>query len=266
MTIRKYPILILFFIGMSGIPTTAQSDFQVVKEWKLKGVNLVTVDRLGNFFIQQKKRLRKYDPDGKQLASLSQKSIRVEPWYHPSVFIFNQAARNYVVYDRNLENGVTHAIDPAVAIEPVLVCPTHDNKLWILDQADWSAKKINPLTNEVLLEFSIDQANFKADVQIREYLNLLILVDKNAGILILNHLGKVIESIEVQNLKSVYFFGEELYYLQDSTLKFFNLLTEEQHELKLPGNCVHAVLTDERLLLIDATGKVTLFRYTPEPE
>lgn len=266
MTIRKSS-LILFLIGiMSGIPTTAQTDFQVVKKWKLKGINLVTVDRLGNFFIQQKGRLRKYDAEGKQVASLTQKSIRIEPWYHPSVFIFNQAARNYVVYDRNLENGVKQTIDPAVAIEPILVCPTHDNKLWILDQADWSAKKINPLTHEVLHEFSIDQANFKADVQIREYLNLLILVDKNAGILILNHLGKIIESIEVQNLKAVYFFGEDLYYVQDNTLKFFNLLTEEQHDLKLPGNCVHAVLTDERLLIVDANGKVTLFRYTPEPE
>ncbi|MEQ1587632.1 MAG: hypothetical protein ABL895_17230 [Cyclobacteriaceae bacterium] len=265
---RSHGFQILFFvfilfIGSSGY---SQTNLKKIKEWKASKVNLLTVDRLGNFFlVNSKGKIKKYDATGKLVASVSKTTpALLEPWYHPSIFVYSRKNQTYSVYGRNFEDRKDYLIEPALAIESTLVCPTHDNKLWILDKADWSLKKVNPLTSEVIQEFALDTSLFKAStdfIYLREYLNLIFLVDKNSGILILNHLGKAIETIAIQNPKQVYFFGDELYYLENNTLKFFNLLTEERHEVKLPDETAQAVMTDELIITLNFRNRVSLYTY-----
>src|SRR5690606_34179970 len=130
------------------------------------------------------------------------------------IFVYNRGKQHYNVLDRNFESSTTYEIDSSWGIEPLLVCPTHDNRLWVLDQADWSLKKVLPTNNQVIYEFNLTpeisaQAEF---IHLREYLNLVFLLDKNSGIVILNHLGKVIERIAVPGLTGFYFFGDEMYF------------------------------------------------------
>lgn len=257
---KRFAILPLLLLWISI--AQGQSDFKKLKSWKAKGVTSIAVDRIGNFFIEQSNgRISKYDPDGNQLAKISKtKATLLEPWYHPSIFVY-KSQQAYSVYGRNFENRKDYIIDPAIAIEPYLACPTHDNKLWVLDKADWSAKKINPLTNEVIQEFFINSTTQSDFIFIREYLNLLILVDKNRGIIVMNHLGKEIESIIVQKPDAVHFFGEDLYYIEAGKLKFFNLTTEERYEITLPPDTQQALLTDERLLTVNSTNQLILYTY-----
>lgn len=148
------------------------TDLKRIKGWKEKNVSSITLDRLGDFFIIHKKTVqsKKYDPTGKQIASLSKTSpTLVEPWYHPSIFIYSRQKQTYSLYGRNFENRVDYTIDPALAIEPYLVCPTHDNKLWILDKADWSLKKVIPGRPKVIQEFTINPE--KHPCQCRVYLS-----------------------------------------------------------------------------------------------
>lgn len=261
----------LIFVSFLFIPfiASSQTDLKKIKEWKTKNVTLITEDRLGNFFLVQKDgKIKKYDPDGKVLASGVEKSLTlIEPWYQPSIFTYVRSKQKYMVYGRNFENRQEFEIEPALAIEPFLVCPTHDNKLWILDHADLSLKKVNRYTNEVIYEFEIDSTLVAPNsdyIYLREYLNLIFLLDKNSGILILNHLGNVINKIEIANLKSFYFYGEDLYYLQENKLTFINILTEKQREVLLPMDTQQAILTDERIITLNSKGKATLYLYSPE--
>jgi hypothetical protein len=263
-----YSIRIIFlFILVSCSTLHAQSDLKKTKEWKVKGVNLISIDRLGNFFLLQKNgKIKKYDPQGNVLASLSGTSpTLIEPWYHPSIFIYSRSQQKYNVYGRNFENPKEYTVEPAFAIEPSLVCPTHDNKLWIFDKADQSLKKVNPLTNEVLQEFTVSEVDANSNSEftyLREYLNLIFLLDKNSGILILNHLGKVIEKIDVKNLTQFHFFGEDLYYLENNTLEFIDLLTDKRHELILPAGTQQAIITDEIILTINSRSRAILYTYS----
>lgn len=261
----------LIFLSFVFIPfiASSQSDLKKVKGWKTKNVTLISEDRLGNFFLIQKDgKIRKYDPDGKVLASGFEKALTlIEPWYQPSVFMYVRSKQKYMITGRNFENRQEFELEPALAVEPYLVCPTHDNKLWILDHADLSLKKVNRFTNEVIHEFGIDSTLLSPNndfIYLREYLNLIFLLDKNSGILILNHLGNVIGKIEVSNLTSFYFYGEDLYYLHENKLKFINILNEKQHEVQLPTDTQQAILTDERIITLDSKGKATLYSYSLE--
>jgi hypothetical protein len=245
----------------------AQTDFVKVKTWKAKRTELISVDRLGNFiFIEKSGRLIKYDGDGKKIAASTKQPLTlVEPWFQPTVFVYDRGKQQYYLLDRHFESTAAYPIDSAWAIEPALVCPTHDNRLWILDRADWSLKKVLPTANQVIQEFNLPIENSPTEfVYLREYLNLVFLLDKNAGILIVNHLGNVIEKIHAPGLAGFYFFGDEMYFVQDGKLKYFNLLTSQWREHAVPSNAVQAIITDERLITLNAGKVATLYKYTPQ--
>lgn len=264
---HSLPILIFTILLLTGFSGYSQTNLKVIKEWKANQVNQIAVDRIGNFFlVNNKGQIKKYDATGKLVSSVSKTSVTLlEPWYHPSIFVYSRKNQTYSMYGRNFEDRKDYTLDPVFAIEPTLVCPTHDNKLWILDKADWSLKKVNPLTNEVIQEFVLDSSVLSSAtdfIYLREYLNLIFLLDKNSGILILNHLGKVIETIKIQNPKQVYFFGDECYYLENNSLKFFNLLTEEKHQAALPDGTVQAVMTDELIITLNSGNRIRLYSYS----
>lgn len=237
-----------------------------VKEWSTKEIANVSVDRMGNFFLLQKKGgVKKYDPDGKVMASLSKrKPTLIEPWYHPGIFIYDRGTQKYFSYGRFFEEVKEYQLAPELAIEPFLVCPTHDNRLWILDKADYSLKKVNPLTQEVVNEFVLDIGSATPEfTYLREYQNLIFLQEKNFGIWIVNTLGKVITKIEIINPGNFSFFGQELYYLENNSIRFFDLLTEARQELALDGDLKFAIVTDERVLTVSTKNRITLYNYIP---
>jgi len=84
-----------------------QSDFVKLKSWKAKKTESISVDRLGNFiFIEKSGRMRKYDTEGKNIATSSaQKITLVEPWFQPTLspgfnlrFLFTPAIKNNTIY------------------------------------------------------------------------------------------------------------------------------------------------------------------------
>jgi hypothetical protein len=261
------PVL-LFFLFFFSTPLYSQTLLKKVKEFKSREVTQASVDRLGNFFLVLKNgSIKKYDSQGKVIASLKGKNTTLlEPWYHPSIFIYDKKKQHYAVYGRNFENGRHTPLEPAWAIEPSLVCPSNDNKLWLFDQADASIKKVNPFTSEVLIEFSVDTAKFKTKpdfTHLREYQSMIFLLDKNSGIVIFNNIGKQINKIEKEGIGNFNFFGEELYYLDGSSIKLFDLYTEETHEIKVEDDNKFALVTDERIILINKMNKVSVFEFKP---
>jgi hypothetical protein len=257
----------LFYVSFTlmALEGCGQTTLAKIKEWNAKEISNVTVDRIGNFFLINKKgAIKKYDPNGKVMATLPKSNpTLIESWYHPSIFIYDRATQKYYTYGRFFENAHEKKLPPEFAIEPYLVCPTHDNRLWILDKSDYSLKKINPLNNEVLNEIVVNTgSSVPAFLYLKEYQNLIFLQERNA-IWIINTLGKVINKIESTQLGNVGFFGQELYYLEKNTVHFLNLLTEEKYELKLEGELKFALVTDERILTVNTRNKVTLYNYVP---
>lgn len=254
--------LLLFHAGQ------AQTLGKKIKDIKLKGVSQVSVDRLGNFFLISKSGvIKKYDAQGKEMASLKNPHVTLlEPWFHPIIFMYNRHNQTIHTYGRHFENEKITPLDPAWAIEPQLVCPTNDNKIWIYDGSDASLKKVNPLTQEVISEFSIDTTQLKQKpsyTHLREYQSMLFMLDPKLGIYIFNNIGKLINHIQVAGLLNFNFFGEELYYLRENKIYFFDLYTEEKRSIPVDPGYQFVMVTDERILIVQQK-KGSLYEFNPQ--
>jgi hypothetical protein len=262
-------VLLLCVLAFSHITvfTNAQTP-KKIKEFRVGKLDNVSVDRLGDLFIIFKNgSIKKYDANGKVLASLKKGKIPtlIEPWFHPMIFSYFRDEQKYVYSDHNLQLVQQEKIDPSIAINPFLICPTNDNKLLILDQADWSIKKFNPKTSKVISEFNIDTIGLSKKPQftyLREYQNLIFLLDENSGILIFSNLGKKINHIKCK-VRNFGFYGEELFYLLGDKVILFDLYTEAIREAKVEqGKFV--IITDERIFLIKENNRISFYEFLAE--
>jgi len=259
-----FPCLIFAALLINN-PLNAQ-NLKKVKGFRPGKIENVAVDRLGDFFLVfGNGTIKKYDANGKVLASLkgNKSPTLIEPWYHPRIFKYDYRDRTCIIYDRNFQNGDVQPLDPSIAIDPILVCPTNDNQLIVLDRADFSIKRVNPASQEVTAEFYIDTVGARLNVTyLREYQNLIFLLDKNHGIIIYNKEGKKINRLRT-NANNFGFFGEELYFLQHEKIIFFDLYTEKTRELRI-ADSKFILVSDERILLVDSHDQVSIFEFSTE--
>jgi hypothetical protein len=264
---------VLLLLSLLLKPAASAQTITKIKEFKAKGVQSLTVDRLGNFFLIFKSgAIKKYDPDGKLLASLKGGKViptLVEPWYHPSIFVFDRPKQEWIVFDHDLKNPQITPVDPSVAIAPYLVCPTNDNKLLVFDKADNSVKKVSRFTNESLFEFTIDTTKLgKAPdfIFIREYQNMIFLLDRNSGIWVYNNIGRQVNFIQATDLTGFGFYGEEIFFFKDGGLTLFDLYTEKTRQIPLEKAYRQSYITDERVISIDNYSRVSLYQFIDIPK
>jgi hypothetical protein len=176
----------------------------------------------------------------------------LEPWNPLRVFIYSRNNQEITLLDHSLAVQQKIAVDPAWAIEPFLASPSIDNDFWVLDNADKSLKRIDHQTKAVAREVSLKMpAGSDPDfIFLREYQNLIFLIDWKSGVLIFSTVGNLIHKIESRNLEYIGFLGEEFYYLEEGKLKFYDLYTEERHEITVDPSARFIYVTDERMILV----------------
>lgn len=227
----------------------------------------ISVDRLGNFYLILKNSvIQKYNPDGELLAEskpMEAKKINVEAWNPLQIVVHSPDSFHYHILDHELQNERIVVLDSSLAIFPHLISPGYESSLWIIDGADQSLKRIESLQKGLTYESKLQAPGWDDDpniIQIREYQNMIFLLDTESGISMFTSLGKLVRSIEERNIKYFNFMGEELYFLKDNKIILFDLYTEETRELKIEGDCIFALITDERLILVKK-DTVEIFEY-----
>lgn len=235
----------------------------------VKGIENVTIDRLGNIYAQlENQTINKYDTDGIWMASFSNleriEISQIEPWNPLSVFIFSSPIREIELLDRSLIRLERISVDQSLAIEPALACPSSNNTYWLFDRADLTLKKIDLINSGVDLQIELNKVAHSVPpnyIALREYQNMIFLIDLTTGIEIYSIVGKRIHKIEAPGISYFGFLGQELYYLEAGNLKFYDLYTEELHQFSV-GNVKQALATDERLILVNADS-IEIFEYKP---
>lgn len=249
-------LILVFAICTSS--TFAQNGFQ-----KLKSISLparpasAAIDRVGELYVVTENNfLVKYDINGEVLASdeLPAQPDIFDPRDGSHAFLYWREPQRYELRLPDLKTtSVSHGIDSSFAVSPFLVCPSGDHDILILDSADWSLKKISTSSNAVLYETivfeeQVDPANL---LFMREYQNFIFILERGAGIHVFNRMGKLLRTIKSASASWFNFLGEEIYFPEDGKLRFFDLFTAEERTLSIPHPFTFALLSDERLFVIN---------------
>lgn len=226
-----------------------------------------TVDRPGELYLVLKDgQIHRYDKDGKLAIAYKHKGAPTlfDPRDGARLFAYYRNQQMYEYYNPSFETTASYQIDPAFAIQPWLMCPSGDHKLWILDKADNSLKKINAQHTEVEMEVLIDSVTIKnasTFFTMREYQGFVFILNPD-GIHIFNSIGNHIKTIEQKGIHALNFLGEELYFLKNGELKFFDLFTAELRTALPLKPSRSVLLTDERQFLI-GYKTVDVFKFVP---
>ncbi|MBA4144426.1 MAG: hypothetical protein C0523_01585 [Cytophaga sp.] len=259
---------LIFSIWMV-LPLLTIGQPKKIKSFKADNdVTATAVDRAGDFYLVLRTgEIQKFDKNGTKIASFkgTPDLTTFDPTNAIRLLAFYQADKKYTWLSPSLEDPGFQEIDPSWAIDPMLICPSGDHYLWILDAADWSLKKINPQSSQTLADFIISKPIPHPEIaRMREYLNFIFLLDVERGFFIFNAMGKLIHKIEVKDISNFNFLGEELYYQKENTIHFFDLYTAEKRILQLAPKDYHwVILTDERMFTVQEENEVEILEYTP---
>lgn len=250
--------LIPFFVAaQERIKTLALSDTIVG----------AAVDRPGDFYaITGSGQIQRFDKNGK--LTLLYKAPYVPTIFDPRdgarLFAYYRAEQRYDYLSPSFNVTASYKIDPSFAIQPWLICPSGEHKLWILDSADHSLKKVDVRESEVEVEVIVDSAltgNPQAFTVMREYQNFVFLLNPLKGLYIFNSLGSHLKTVGGPGMDNFNFLGEELYFLRNGRIEFFNLFTADTREIKINPAYTRALLTDERMILFTTlTIDISSFR------
>lgn len=259
---RMFPLLFLF----PSLLATAQEK---IKTLTLSDTIVgAAVDRPGDFYaLTQSGQIQRFDKDGKLTLLYKTKEVPTifDPRDGARLFAYYRSDQHYDYLNPSFDVTASYKIDPSFAIQPWLICPSGDHKLWILDNADNSLKRINVRDSEVEVEVVVDSAltgNPQAFKTMREYQNFVFLLNPQKGLYIFNSLGNHLRTVGGRGIENFNFLGEELYYLQNGKLTFFNLFTTDTREMNIDPIYTDVLLTDERMVLF-TPEKIDIFSFRP---
>lgn len=265
-------LLSLLLLMFASQASSAQLQFKA--EDKIRTVTLndtivsIAIDRTGDFYaITDTGQIQRFDKDGKLtlLYKADQAPTLFDPRDGARLFFYYRDQQHYEYRNPSFEPISSFRIDPAFAIQPWLICPSGEYKLWVLDSADQSLKKIDVRASEVEVEVVVDPALIESAAAfktMREYQNFVFLLHPGKGIYVFNSLGRLIKTIPAAGVQSFNFLGEELYYLQNGKLEFFNLFSTATRHLQVGKGYIDALLTDERLILF-TPQTIDIFSFRP---
>ncbi len=247
---KKQLMLTVYLLSLN---ITAISQYNKIASIDITNVQSAYVDRPGDLYVLQKDNtLKKFDIHGKLVSEQTLESpTTFDPRDGARLFMYSHPSQRFSFFSQ--ETKQEFSVEQHYAIDPILVCSSGDNQVWVLDRSDWSLKRINPSQSKVIVEALINQKQFSKSPEftfIREYQNFLFMIEKNSGILIFNSLGRQIKKIEATEIGYLNFLGEELYYKKNDRLLFYDLFDAFTREVPVDPACKFALLTDARKYLV----------------
>ncbi len=259
---RTWPLLCLLTATSFGQPT------RMITEFAARDVQSVSIDRLGNFYtVSSDNRIRKYDTEGRFMNEFKNTAgwtvTLLEPWNPLRVFIYSRDKQKIILLDHDMQILQTIGIDSSLAVESSLAAPSVNN-YWLLDKTDYSLKKVESRTAEVLSEINVKPKNSKQSEFsfVREYQNQIFLLDPTSGIYIFSYVGKPIRFFPATGVTYIGFLGQELYYLDQQALHFYDLYTEDLRQQPVSPSARIVLVTDERMIIVNEKG-VQVWAYKP---
>ncbi|TXK49383.1 hypothetical protein FVR03_06505 [Pontibacter qinzhouensis] len=233
----------------------------------------VSVDRNNSIYIVDRNRnLTKLDSLGQVQVVFSPPSkgrpSSVEAWNPMKVLLFYEDRQEIMLLDRFMrpisqtslaDYGYTGTIKAATL--------SSDDSFWIYNESDFTLSKLDQRFRKANIETSLGLIldRERLDVrQLREYQNMLYMLDANGGVFIFDNLGNYKSKLPVAGLSYFNFKENELYYLKDNRLHFYDLYKQQTRSINLPEEKNYRyALTGNRHIYLFTDKEVEIYTLLP---
>ncbi|NJL14268.1 MAG: hypothetical protein HC913_15490 [Microscillaceae bacterium] len=154
------------------------------------------------------------------------------------IFIFYREWQGFAFLDRFL-NETGYYTFPSEQIGFVqMATVSADNLLWLWDSSDFSLKKYNPQTQQVVLQTPLDLQLAAEDYEVwamEEYQNRLFVCTRTQGLLVFDNLGNFEQKLAIQVPNVPVFAQDQLFWVEEQVLHLLHLYSLKRQQFSLPA-------------------------------
>ncbi|WP_241738919.1 hypothetical protein [Pontibacter beigongshangensis] len=234
---------------------------------------VASIDRNNSIYLLDKNRnLTKLDSLGQVQVVFSPpfkgRPASVEAWNPLKVLLFYQDRQEIMLLDRFMrpisqtslaDYGYTGTIRAATL--------SSDDSFWLYNESDFTLSKLDQRFRKATIETSLGLILEKERLDVRllrEYQNMLYMLDANGGIFLFDNLGNYKSKLPFTGLTTFGFRENELYYLQEGKLHFYDLFKQQIRSINLPaGKKYLNALAGKRHLYLFTDKEVEIYTLVP---
>lgn len=248
---------------------TAQSQqLSLIRKVDTPPITAWSVDRRGDFYLAHESgTLIKYDSTGKKQLEYSPSQLGeislIDAWNPLKTYLYYEEYQLLVVLDRFLNKVAEYNLSEIGQGFIRLACPSQDNNLWLIDESYNGLLKYDPAQEIILyrIPFRDKTATKKKVVFLREYQNLLFVLQGNGNILYFDNLGNYQGTIETAAQSPFSFRQNTLFLPAEMMVKSYDLYNGKTITLKVPEKYDGLLVVADRLITIQKMGGFTLYHY-----
>lgn len=220
-------------------------------------IRYATVDRPGELYVVTVSgQIQRFDKHGNVVSIYKNNPLPTlfDPRDGARLFAYFRDDQHFSFLNPSFETTQSGKLDPAMAIDPWLMCVSGDYNFWVLDAADMTLKKINSANGTVTIEAKVPQQegdSISSYINLREYQGFVFLHHSTKGVLVFSGFGKPLKTLVNTAIPHFNFLGEEFYYNTGNVVNFFNLFTAETRQTPLKQKGDFVLLTDERMYIVN---------------
>ena len=255
--------LYLLILWLLALPESAQSQAgELIFSHSIPASSptAISQDRSSHvYLLDGKYNLLRLDPLGRPLDTFSPpmrgRISTIEAWNPMKMLLFYQDRQELVLLDRFMRPISSISLSDinyqGIAKAASLAA---DDGFWLFDETNVTLSKLDVRlrkpTVETTLNLILDKEHFDVRM-LREYQNMVYLLDYNSGIFVFDNLGNYLKKIPYKGVSYIGFRNNELYFVQEDNLHFLDLYTLEEHTQSLPPHkpYLSAIVNDSRAFL-----------------
>ncbi len=257
----KVSLILLFCFWQ--LASTGQSIFYDTLDVGSE-ITAFSQDRAGNFFLALKGgSITKYNNKQDSLISYSPSKLGditlIEAWHGFKIFTFYQEFQDFTILDRYLSRDIRYALSQSSQNYVDMCTYTRDQNLWVYEENQLRLLKINlnlrEIEIDVPLEFIISSQDHRITFM-KEYQNLVFLVDELSGIYIFDNLGNYLRKISSIGIQHCSFKKDRIYYITNNQIHVVGLYKEEHQVIDLPADKYLGIIASNSSLLLVTKTKI----------
>jgi hypothetical protein len=258
--------IVILFLMLSAIVMSvpqaafAQPDLKYLYSIPVGSATAISTDRNNAvYFLNPGRNLIHLDSLGRVVSLYSPPNSRratsIEAWNPMKVFAFYEDRQELLLLDRFFK-PLSSVLLSDFGINGTIKAATlaSDEGFWLFDETDLRLSKLEinlrKLTIETPLNLILDRNRFDVRM-LREYQNMVYMLDYNSGVYVFDNLGNYKQKLPITGVAYIGFINNELYFVKDGALHFLDLYKHQQRTINFPQEKKYtsALVTQNRIYL-----------------